>query len=134
MIIQNSHEFPLVHQIAFTSRPDLFIPNKYSLEIKRQFGEENYRLWNLEKSREFLRDYYPNEVVSAFDCLKPYAYKSDLTRLCILNHFGGIYADMSVNKLGTFSTKDRNMVIFRDGNSDRTSWKVSDGFAGPPKQ
>ena len=128
MIIQISHEFPLVHQIAFTSRPDLFIPNKYSLEIKRQFGEENYRLWDFEKSREFLRKYYPNEVVSAFDCLKPYAYKSDLTRLCILNHFGGIYADMNVNKLGTFSTKDCDMVIFRDGNSDRTNWKVSNGF------
>ena len=128
MTIQISTEFPLIHQIAFTSRPDLYTPNKYSLEIKRQFGKENYRLWDLENAREFLSEQYSSSVLNAFDCLKPYAYKSDLTRYCLINTFGGIYADVSVNRLKIFSTEGREMVIFRDGNSDRTSWKVGTSF------
>jgi mannosyltransferase OCH1-like enzyme len=123
-----SREFPLIHQIAFTSRPDLYTPNKYSLEIKRKFGEENYRLWGLDTARDFLKEQYPSSVLSAFDCLKPYAYKSDLMRYCLINRIGGIYADVSVSRLKSFSTEGRDMVIFRDGNSDRTSWKVANGF------
>jgi len=128
MTIQTPPEFPLIHQIAFTSRPDLYTPNKYSLEIKRQFGKENYRLWDLDNAREFLSAHYSKDVVHAFDSLKPYAFKSDLVRYCILNTFGGTYADISMNKLKTFSNKNYDMVIFRDGNSDRTSWKVSNGL------
>jgi mannosyltransferase OCH1-like enzyme len=128
MTIQISSEFPLIHQIAFSSTPDLFVPNKYSLEIKRQFGDENYQLWDLEATRKFLKEQYPISVVSAFDYLQPYAYKSDLARYCIINYFGGIYADMSIKRLKTFSTLGRDMVIFRDGNSDRTNWKAANGF------
>lgn len=128
MTIQISSEYPLVHQIAFSSQPDLYIPNKYSLEIKNQFGEDNYRLWDLKKARDFLKEEYPISVVSAFDYLKPYSYKSDLIRFCLINTFGGIYADVSVSRLKPFSTEGRDMVVFRDGNSDRTSWKVGTSF------
>ena len=128
MTIQISSVFPLIHQIAFSSRPDLFIPSKNSLKIKEQFGEENYRLWTLDTAREFLDEHYSVSVMSALDTLTPYAFKSDLVRYCIINHYGGIYADVSVNRLKAFSTKDHDMVIFRDGNSDRTSWKVGNSF------
>jgi mannosyltransferase OCH1-like enzyme len=128
MTIQISSEFPLVHQVSFSSRPDLNIPNEYSREIKRQFGEENYRLWDLENARDFLKEQYSNSVLSAFDYLKPYAYKTDLIRYCLINTFGGIYADVSVSRLKTFSTEGRDMVIFADGNFDRTSWKVGNSF------
>ena len=128
MTIQISREFPLIHQIAFSTSPELYIPNKHSLTIKKQFGEENYRLWDLEYARDFLKEQYSNSVLSTFDYLKPYAYKSDLIRYCLINTFGGIYADVSVSRLNTFSTEGRDMVIFADGNSDRTSWKVGNSF------
>jgi mannosyltransferase OCH1-like enzyme len=128
MTIQISSEFPLVHQTSFSSRPDLNTPNEYSREIKRQFGEENYRLWDLENARDFLKEHYPNSMLSTFDYLKPYSYKSDLIRFCLINTFGGIYADVSVSRLKPFSTEGREMVIFAEGNSDRTSWKVSTSF------
>jgi mannosyltransferase OCH1-like enzyme len=128
MTIQISSEYPLVHQIAFSFQTDLYITNKYSLEIKRQCGEKNYRLWDLEKARDFLKDRYPDSVVRTFDYLKPFAYKSDLIRYCLINTFGGIYADVSVSRMKTFSTEGRDMVIFREGNSDRTSWKVGNSF------
>ena len=128
MKIQISSEFPLIHQIAFTSRPDLYTPNKYSLDIKKKFGEENYRLWDLENAREFLSSYYSKNVIQAFETLTPFAFKANILRYCLINTFGGIYADVSVNRLKYFSIQGRDMVVFRDGNSDRTSWKVVNGF------
>ena len=107
---------------------DFYIPNKNSMKICEDFGEENYRLWDLSSTREFLIKFYSPEVVNAFEILSPYAYKSDLARYCIVNHFGGIYADVSVNGVAPFSTEGLDMVVFRDGNSDRTSWKVQNGF------
>jgi mannosyltransferase OCH1-like enzyme len=128
MTIQICTKFPLIHQIAFTSRPDLYVPNDNCLKIKRQFGEENYRLWNFENSRDFLSSYYPKNVSQAFDTLNAFAYKADIIKFCLINTFGGIYADLSINRLKTFSTLGRDMVLFRDGNSDRTSWKAISGF------
>ena len=128
MTIQISSEFPLIHQIAFSSQPDLYTPNKNSLEIKRQFGEGNYRLWDIEKARDFLTTYHSKNVIQAFDSLTAFAHKANILRYCLINTFGGIYADLSVNSVRTFSTEGRDMVIFRDGNSDRTSWKVANSF------
>jgi mannosyltransferase OCH1-like enzyme len=128
MTIQICSQFPLIHQIAFTTQSDLYVPNNNCLKIKKLFGEENYRLWDLESARNFLKEQYPISVLSAFEDLKPYAYKSDLMRYCLINTFGGIYADVSVSEVKTFSTERRDMVIFAQGNSDRTSWKVSTSF------
>ena len=128
MTIQICNDFPLIHQINFTSRPDLYLPNSNSLEIKKQFGAENYRLWDLENSQAFLSEYYPKNVSQAFETLNAFAYKADLVRYCLLNFFGGIYADLSVSRLKSFSTEGRDMVIFTQGDSDRTSWKVVNGF------
>jgi hypothetical protein len=85
-------------------------------------------LWKLDTTRDFLEDSYPKEILSTFNNLKPYSYKADLARFCILNHFGGVYADLSVNSLRNFDTGNFDMVLFRDGNSSRTSWKVATNF------
>jgi len=128
MTVQISREFPLIHQIAFSNSPELCIPNNHSLMIKKQFGKENYRLWDLEKARDFLSTYYSKDVVHAFESLRAFAHKANIVRYCLVNTFGGLYADVSVSRLKTFSTEDRDMVIFRDGNSDRASWKVGNSF------
>jgi hypothetical protein len=128
MSVQISSEFPFMHQIAFTSRPGVYNLSKNSLKIKAQFGEDNYRLWSLEAANNFLRDFYPTSVVSAFDTLTPYAFKSDLVRYCLVNTFGGTYSDLSICRLKTFSAQGHDMVIFRDGNSNRTSWKVNNSL------
>lgn len=128
MTFQVCKEFPLIHQIAFSSSPEIYIPRKHSLAIKKLFGQENYRLWDLESASDFLSTYYSKDEAYAFESLRAYALKADFFRYCLLDTFGGIYADLSVNGLKIFSTKGRDMVIFRDGNSDRTSWKVSNGF------
>lgn len=45
-------------------------------------------------SRAFLVANFDADVVKAFDCLKPGAYKSDLWRYCILYTYGGVYMDI----------------------------------------
>ena len=39
-----------------------------------------------------------------------------------------MYIDISIGMLQEFKSGNHDMVIFRDGNSDRTSWKVGNGF------
>lgn len=128
MKIQVSNEVPLFHQIAFSNLPNSFRLNKFSLRIENQVGKQNYRLWDLTSTRDFLTKHYDSSVLDAFEILEPFAFKSDLARYCIINHFGGFYGDLSVNSLSLVSTKDLDMILFRDGNSDRTSWKVINGF------
>jgi len=125
---QFSSKYPLIHQIVLSDDSLLYKPNENSLKVKSQFGADNYVLWNLTSTRDFISDNYPPHVTAAFDSLLPYAYKCDLARFCILNHFGGIYADVSVGKIRPINVGEKEMVIFRDLNSDRTSWKVATSF------
>jgi hypothetical protein len=128
MKIQISSDFPLVHQITFSTQPDFLTPNKDSVSIKESFGSENYRLWDLESTTVFLAENYETTVLNAFSRLKPFASKANLARYCILNHFGGLYADVSIGRVKPFDASNLDMIVFRDGNSDKTSWKVANAF------
>ena len=46
--------------------------------------------------KEFIEKHFPDkpDVLTAFTTLKPYSYKSDLWRFCVLWLFGGIYMDI----------------------------------------
>ena len=59
-----------------------------------QFSE--YTLWTGEMLRTLIADYFGRAVLSAFDAIKPYAYKTDLARYCVLYLHGGLYSDMNV--------------------------------------
>jgi mannosyltransferase OCH1-like enzyme len=56
--------------------------------------EFKYFLYDDTMCRDFIIDYFDNDVLYAFDTLIPGAYKSDLWRLCILYVYGGIYLDI----------------------------------------
>ena len=128
MSIQVSKEFPLFHQIAFSKNPESYQVNEDSRDLISKVGAECYRLWNLESARELISAEYGPEVVHAFDTLTAFAHKANIARYCILNHFGGTYLDVGVGKLNQFSNAGRDMVIFSEGNSDRTTWKVANSF------
>ena len=119
-----SKDLPLIHQIAFQDKSQDYRPNRNSRDLKTQFGEQNYRIWLLDETRSFLRMHYSIEVLKAFDSLVPYAYKADLARYCILNQFGGTYLDLSINNVRTYNLEQYDMMLFRDLNSSKTSWKV----------
>jgi hypothetical protein len=60
--------------------------------------------------RDLIARDYGAQVLTAYDTLKPYAFKSDLARHCVMYKHGGLYADLSVyflkcwmpGKLGVF--------------------------------
>jgi hypothetical protein len=112
-----------VHQVIFTSDHDAPVPPAAE-EIRSRVGGNRYRLWSLDDARTLIGDIYRPEVLKAFDILRPYAYKADLARYCITNHFGGAYLDLSVNDFRGFDVGDYDFVGFRDPNNDATSWKV----------
>jgi mannosyltransferase OCH1-like enzyme len=128
MTFSFSLEHPLVHQIVFSSQPENELLNRKSERIRKVVGIENYRLWNTESVSNFLGNCYSRSVLSAFEQLKPFALRADLARYCILNYYGGIYLDLSIHKLRHFNSNSFDMVIFRDLNSNQTSWKVANNF------
>ena len=126
--IQISKDFPLFHQISFSNAPELYEPNADTLDLISKVGMENYRLWNLESARELISSTYGKETVRTFDSLNAFASKSNVARYCITNNFGGTYLDLSVGKLKPFENDESDMVIFKEGDSSKTSWKVATSF------
>ncbi|MGI4984449.1 MAG: glycosyltransferase [Janthinobacterium lividum] len=55
-----------------------------------------HTLWTKEMLHEFMSQHFGNEVVRAFETLKPYTYKSDLARYCLLYAMGGLYSDIGI--------------------------------------
>ncbi len=68
---------------------------KKTVDIIRNTNPEfNHTIYDNITAREFIKTNFDNEVLNAFDCLKPLAYKCDLFRYCVLYIKGGIYLDI----------------------------------------
>ncbi len=91
-----------------------------------------HRFFTGEAARAILQSRFGAEVVSAFDSLKPYAYKADLARYCILHEHGGVYADLSYFFQRPVNFDGRRLSVFRDFMSS-SPWDTCNGiFAAPP--
>jgi len=62
--------------------------------LKNNHPDFEYRLFDKEERRKFIKDNFPEEIVLAYDALIPGAYKADLWRYCVLYIHGGIYLDV----------------------------------------
>jgi len=62
--------------------------------LKSQNPEFTHYLYDDDMCREFIKQHFDDEIVYAFDKLKPGAYKADLWRYCVLYIHGGIYLDI----------------------------------------
>jgi mannosyltransferase OCH1-like enzyme len=63
--------------------------------LQRENPEFEYFLYDDKMCRKFIKEHFHEEVVFAFDKLKPGAYKADLWRYCVLYIHGGIYLDIN---------------------------------------
>ena len=113
-----------VHQIMFTPDRNALLPPA-AQEIRTNAGGTPYKIWFLDDTRSLIGDVYGREVLKAFDTLRPFSYKADLARYCIVNHIGGIYIDLSVTDFIGFDVGDYEFIGFRDPNNAGTSWKVA---------
>jgi len=119
-------QLPLVHQVMFSSLGQAQ-PPVTSLRLAKVTGDR-YRLWKTDDARLLIAHNYRPEVLRAFDCLKPFAYKADLARYCIVHSLGGYYIDLLISSTKLVDPAGRDFIGFRDLNSDATSWKVANNY------
>jgi mannosyltransferase OCH1-like enzyme len=83
--------------------------------VKDAFPKANHTIYNKETLRQFIADNYDEEVLWAYDTLKPYSYKADLGRFCLLNKLGGWYMDIAVRMVNSVDVGERiKWLAFRD--------------------
>ncbi len=59
--------------------------------IKNGFPIDDYKRFNNEELREFIKEHFDESVVKAYDSLRSYSNKADLGRYCLLHAIGGWY-------------------------------------------
>ncbi len=64
--------------------------------VQQCFSAYRYVRHNGDSLRAFIEQNFDREVVAAYDKLRPYSYKADLGRYCLLYQNGGWYADISI--------------------------------------
>jgi hypothetical protein len=102
------------------------LPSKIARNIdsfKECHPELEHQLYNVELGRQFLKLHFGTDVLSAFDSLRPLAYKADLLRYCLLYELGGIYADLSLyfHSSALDFDKSAKIFVYRDAFS-RAPW------------
>ena len=98
--------------------------------IKTRLIDYEHKVYTLDELREFIKINYTTKVLWAFDTLRPYSYKSDLGRFCILYKYGGWYFDIAGQCLFKPEFNDEiDMLCFRDEQRHSlTSWAVAGGI------
>jgi hypothetical protein len=81
----------------------------------------------LDEARDFISSRFAREVVSAFDALRPPAYKQDLARYCWLYAQGGLTANRTVRFVSPlYIPEGRTVAYFRDARPvNGVLWAVS---------
>jgi mannosyltransferase OCH1-like enzyme len=109
-----------IHQILINDTnklPDKF-PKFHNVcvnQIKKLYQNEEYHLYSGEELEEIIKSNFHVDVFAAYNKLKPYAYKADLARYCLLYLYGGLYIDLNVYFINTIPDLDElDFFAFRD--------------------
>ena len=135
----NTSKIP-VHQILIADVEDIheYLPKSVQ-SVDKYFDKSKYLhvVWDKESILAFITENFDQEVVDAYNKLKPYAYKADLARYCIAYVLGGWYVDINITIVASPpDVSNFDMCIIRDYNSFvRTApWQLSNGlFYSVPK-
>ena len=74
--------------------------------LKQANPEFEHRLYDDADCRQFIQTHFEPEVLEAYNCLVPGAFKADLWRYCILYEKGGVYVDIKFQCEPGFSFED----------------------------
>lgn len=107
----------ILHQIVLSDNNFLEIDLPSSIKTVDYFIDDktSHKIWHDSLIKDFLSKEYSPEVLDAYNSLKPYAYKADLARYCILYICGGWYMDINnrlVSELPKTDTID--LIMFYD--------------------
>lgn len=116
-----------VSQIFLTTNPEEKLSPflEYATgTIDSIFPQASHKIYNNDSLHAFIADNYDSDVLWAYDSLRPFSYKADLGRFCLLNHFGGWYFDIGVRAVNAVDIGDRiKFLAFRDiQRFSYTSW------------
>jgi hypothetical protein len=120
-----------ISQIYFSDSSDP--PPPYVLgcikSVRESFPDYQHQLLDLPMARLFLSEKYGGDVLNAFEMLKPYAYKSDLLRYCLLYEIGGWYFDAAIRPVSTIEVPESiETIAFKDMPIySQTSWSCLNG-------
>jgi hypothetical protein len=117
-------------QIYITDREDDLIPHSLLDCIKANNERRNQLQHFVLRNREieaFLSREFDPEVLKAYQKLRPYAYKADLARYCLLFRYGGWYLDITVRLQELLpSPAERGFCVFREpAGAGDTPWGVN---------
>lgn len=124
-----------VHQIFIndSKKLPLQMPD-YSLICTKQFlklySEHEYNLYCGEQIENILATNFDKDVLTSYNILKPYSYKADLAKYCLLYLYGGFYFDLSIFFISQIPClEDFNFFTFRDkSNNCIKTWALSSGI------
>ena len=123
-----------IHQILISDVIDIepHIPSA-TTSVKKYFNPKqyDYKLWDKDSIRNLIKDNFDSEVLIAYDKLKPYAYKADLARYCIVYIFGGWYVDVNITMVDSPPDPSNfDMCLIRDYNNGTrlAPWQLANGF------
>jgi hypothetical protein len=96
------------------------------------YSIEEYHLYSGKEIEDIIQSNFDVDVYKSYQKLKPYAYKADLARYCLLYLYGGLYVDLNtrfIHPLDTNYLNQWNFFAFRDiiGSSIR-NWSVSNSI------
>lgn len=108
----------IIHQILINSTNTLpELPNYIKFcqsQIKSLYPNFNYHLYSGQEIEDILKDNFSKDIITSYHLLKPYAYKADLARYCLLYLYGGLYIDLSILCLSSLRFEETNFFAFRD--------------------
>ena len=90
----------LIHQIYISDSDTVNFPDYISNQIsklKSIYDDYEYKLWCDNDIKKLLSNNFEPKVLEAYETIRPYAFKADLARCCILYIYGGIYFDIAIS-------------------------------------
>jgi len=104
--------------------------------FKNNYPEAHYHLYQDSDLRKFLSEHFDADVLETYHKLRPYAFKADLARYCLLYIHGGLYSDLSHLHITPIQPDENTgMMVFRDI-AGHPSWAVSNAviYAEPGRK
>ena len=89
----------IIHQILLSdNNEDINNFIKTQLDIMNSlYPNYSYRLYRNKDIEKILKENFEPSVFEAYQNFKPYSFKADLAKYCLLYLYGGIYYDLLIN-------------------------------------
>lgn len=89
------------HQFPNGSKDPPIQWQKFSHELQKKYPDWEFKSWDLETCRQFVRHFYP-EFLETYDNYDKPIKRADAIRYLLLDHYGGLYMDRGFKNLKDF--------------------------------